>query len=604
MLSILPVEELCRKLRPIFGSKIEKVYLKYTLAKSIEERFEIEQALNALYHKHLNDSILNEKILLEPPKEEEIKGEYPLGTVTYADRNLYSFGLREKDWIRHVCISGMSGSGKTMFAFQILNDFIKFNKPFIIFDWKKSFRPLTLVDPKLLVFTVGNKNIANNFRININRPPKNVDAREWINILTDLIVESFSASYGVHKILSETLDSAFRDFGVYKGSDNYPTWYQIKDRLEEKEEAYKGNKRESEWITSSLRIAHSLCFGGFGESINYKGADTFDIDSLDHLRVLFELNSLNTMEKKFFCEFLLMYIYKSKKVNSESCNSFKQAILVDEAHNIFLKDKPMFVKETVTDTIYREIREYGVGLICLDQHISKLSDTVAGNSACNIAFQQVLFNDITTVSGIMQLSDKKKYFSMLPVGYAIVKLADRFYNPFMIRCPYIELKDQHVSDEVIKGRIENLFNRKTKPEIQEYLVNHIIREMKRGISLEVLKNFLIKNNFREEDVLEAIKLLDNKVYKSSKVDISHSYSLTNEQKQLLRLLEKNPQLGITQVYKLFNLSARKGNELKNSLIEMGLISVQENRNNSGWNKTLVISQKGKKLLSSVLSGKA
>ena len=28
--------------------------------------------------------------------------------------------------------------------------------------------------------------------------------------------------------------------------------------------------------------------------------------------------------------------------------------------------------------IYRELREYGISLICLDQHISKLSDTVKG----------------------------------------------------------------------------------------------------------------------------------------------------------------------------------------------------------------------------------
>ena len=39
-----------------------------------------------------------------------------------------------------IAILGPSGSGKTTFAFQILANFILHKKPFILFDWKKSFR--------------------------------------------------------------------------------------------------------------------------------------------------------------------------------------------------------------------------------------------------------------------------------------------------------------------------------------------------------------------------------------------------------------------------------------------------------------------------------
>ena len=44
----LTVEDLCKKLRPIFGTKIDKVYLKYKLADSLEAKQEIEQALKPL----------------------------------------------------------------------------------------------------------------------------------------------------------------------------------------------------------------------------------------------------------------------------------------------------------------------------------------------------------------------------------------------------------------------------------------------------------------------------------------------------------------------------------------------------------------------------
>ena len=122
---LLTVEEICKKLRPVFGKKIEQIYLKYRMSNNLEEKREIEQALSALYHRHLNEGLLNEKILLEPPNESVMNGEYPLGMISYADQEIFPFTLREKDWIRHVCISGMSGSGKTNLAFQIVGNFIQ-----------------------------------------------------------------------------------------------------------------------------------------------------------------------------------------------------------------------------------------------------------------------------------------------------------------------------------------------------------------------------------------------------------------------------------------------------------------------------------------------
>ncbi len=695
MNTFLTVEEICKKLKPVFGKKIEQIYLKYRLSNSMDEKKEIEQALNALYHRHLNEGLLNDKILLEPPTEAVMQGEYPLGMISYADKEIFPFALREKDWIRHVCISGMSGSGKTNFAFQIIGNFIKHKKPFMIFDWKKSFRPLTLIDKGILLFTVGNNQVSNLFKVNINKPPKGVPAKEWLNFLSDLITESFFASYGVHKLISETLDKTFQEFGVYEGSDNYPTWHQIKDRLEERADKLKRKGRESEWITSALRIAHVLTFGPFGEAINYKDKAALIVEDLLNKKVIFELNSLNNAEKKFFCEFILMHIYKFRKANETVDNgTFRHAILVDEAHNIFLKDRPHFVNETTTDMIYRELREYGTSLICLDQHISKLSDTVAGNSACNIAFQQMLYKDVETVSGIMQLGEVKQYFSMLPVGTAIVKLAERYYRPFLVSIPFVELKQEAVSDEEIRTmmqkkiktkeeyekfressnivniakdmervsqlfkisgvdttkideEVEELIQEKPRLEekqetivkiaqeaidkeevekeklkmqekrriiprnfitnhLQAYIVDYIRAQMKKGYSLEILKQHLLNQGYKPFDVLKAINHIrnvpedlqsrtgfefkefreaDETIGKTS-VQIQKSCSLTQKQKQILELISKYPTLGTAQVYQYLSLSARKGNELRKELIDMGLLKVEEQRSDKGWKKIL------------------
>jgi len=704
MRSIITAEEICKKLRPVVGKQIEQIYLKYRMSDSLEEKREIEQALNALYHKHLNEGLLNDKILLEPPSESVMQGDFPLGMINYADKEVFPFALREKDWIRHVCISGMSGSGKTNMAFQIVGNFIKQKKPFIIFDWKKSFRPLMIIDKELQLFTVGNDKISNLFKININRPPKGVPPKEWLNVLSDLVTESFFASYGVHKLLTETLDRAFHEFGVYEGSENYPTWYQIKDRLEERAEKTKRKGRESEWITSALRIAHVLTFGPFGEAINHKDETSLTVDELLDKKVIFELNSLNNSEKKFFCEFFLTYVYKLKKANELGEEGFKQAIIVDEAHNIFLKDKPHFVNESTTDMIYRELREYGTSLICLDQHISKLSDTVAGNSACNIAFQQMLYKDVETVAGIMQLREVKEYFSMLPVGFAIVKLAERYYKPFLIKVPLVELKKEKVTDEAIREsmhkkiqvrndyeefkqasdiidvakeieKVSEIFKvsgvdttkvdkqieelTPKEPEVKEdvaakkaqeavdkhneeerkieiekkrkiipravitnhlqaYIVDYIRAQIKKGYDLQTLKLHLLNQGYKSSDILKAVSHirhvpqdtqsktgLDFKEFREADETIDEkpvagqmpkSYSLTKIQKQVLELISKHPYLGTAKVYQYLNLSARKGNELKKQLIDMGLMKVEEERNDKGWKKILMPTNEAKTAL--------
>lgn len=582
MLRAITVEEICKKLKPIIGSKADSLYLRYKLADDRETKAEIERAIHALYQKKLNTSLLDEKILLLPPKE--LDGQYELGKITYADKEFGEFCLRDQDYIRHVCVSGMSGSGKTNLAFIILQDFIKKKKPFIVFDWKKSFRPLLKKDKNLFCFTVGNAKVSNLFRININQPPEEVDPKEWVGLLCDLITESFFASYGVHKILTETVDRAFRDFGVYNGSKNYPTWWQIKDRLEQREADLKGKKgRDSEWITSALRIAHVLTFGHFGEAINCKDKYAMKPEELLDKQVLFELNSLSNAEKKFFCEFLLTYIYKLKKASDKSSTSdFKNAIMVDEAHNIFLKDKTNFIKESVTEMVYREIREYGISLICLDQHISKLSDVVAGNSACNIAFQQMLPQDVDCISGIMHIRDNKNYFTMLPVGNAIVKLAERHFMPFEMRVPLSNIKKQQVIDQEVSEKMRKL-----------------IKEKK---SLRIFKERCDINNLRKQlNKVDTICKASGVETQGNTTDlttkpVSESFELAKSQIKFLKYVKRNPKMGIATVYKNLKLSARKGNELKKELVGLGFVEVVEAKDQKGWKKTIQLTDLGEKAI--------
>jgi hypothetical protein len=648
MLSNATIEELCKKLRPILGEQIEKLYMKYSVSTDRDERLEIEKLVNALYHKHLSKSLLSDNIMLEPPEKEVIEAEYSLGTVMYSDKELYTFGLREKDWIRHMCVTGMSGSGKTTFAYTILGSMILKNKPFLVFDWKRSFRPLLKVDKKSLIFTIGNENIKNLFRTNINIPPPGVGPKQWITIIADLLSEAYQTSFGVHKIITEVLHEAFKDFGVYQGSKNYPNWYQIKDRLEtkEKELAEKRSSREYEWVTSAMRIAHELTFGSFGEVINYKGYDRVDLSELMKHQVVFELDGLSNAEKKFFTSFVLTYIFKEKKSDPDNLsNEFKHLILVDEAHNIFLKDRPNFVEEPITEVIFREIREFGESLVCLDQHISKLSDVVSGNSACNIAFQQQLPEDIKAVSSLMQLDNfregnQKKYFSMLPVGQAIVKLAERYNNPFVIKSQFIDVKKLKVSDKVLEEEMEERAQDIERKHIKELgvsqrevveekfnameyhekkkefemsrkgITNHIQKDLvlfiesliKKGYDIKAIRAFLKEKNYKTTDIAVAITNITYENHIKAQQNVLKNKSCSTIIKDLTKTqIEALERLGqhnyaVTELYKSLQLSSRKGNDLKNSLTALGLIDVIEEKFHGGFRKRICLSNKGITLL--------
>jgi hypothetical protein len=671
----LTVEDMCRKLKPFFGEKIDKIYAQYSIANSLDEKNEILQAITLLYQKNLN-KLLDQSLLLEPPKEDEISGKYPLGNIVYAGKELHTFGLNEKDWPRHVCITGMSGSGKTNFAFNILENFIGQDKPFLVFDWKRSFRPLVNVDPSLMIFTIGNDSVSNLFKTNINIPPKGVAPKEWINVLADLLTESFSASFGVHKILLETLDEIFAGWDIYKLPEekrHYPNWMHVKKMLEQKAKDARG--RESEWLESALRIASILTFGAFGKVINYEGKKSLSVEELFDKRAVFELNSLGNIEKKFFCEFILTYIYKHKKsVQSKANEGFNYAILVDEAHNVFLKDKTNFVSESITDMAYREMREYGTSLICLDQHISKLSDTVKGNSACHVAFQQQLPQDIYDISSITQLHKQKDSFSQLKVGTAIVKLSERYTTPFLVRTPYMALTEQKIPDEKITSRAQavmqgieayrddkefidsmdieqetesgkwgiskleehertmkyphseigeipsntqvNEQNTEISEIDEEYdpeysqgiLYSFAKEEIEKGHDLKniekVLESGVGTNGYTSDDVLIVMnKVLSeqlntpvvefseedtvNEIQENQeKLDRAFLDNFEDEEQVFLNFLMEFPNhnYSTVELYKNMGFSARKGNTLKNKLMEREVVVVQEQKNKAGWKK--------------------
>ncbi|MFA5032760.1 MAG: DUF87 domain-containing protein [bacterium] len=427
---------------------------------------------NALWHSYLASSDLKSKqddvdilriiadrkakngyaknIILPPPDKKQTEGEYPLGDVLYADKIYSEFGLCEDEWIKHMLIVGMTGTGKTNTVFQIIKELKKHDKPFLIFDWKKNCRDL-LQFPEFkdtFVFTIGAK--TSSFYFNPLIPPPGVDTKLWLGRIIDVICHAYFAGHGVEYFLRDALNDLYERFGVYKGKKVYPTFRDMEKVL--KKEFVKG--REMLWMASVKRILASLTFPGlFGDVLNVRKRSK--LHKLLNKNVILEMDNLATSDKVFFIEALMLWIYEYRK-NQTKREEFKHAIIIEEAHHMLSGKKERTKgEETIIETIIRMIREFGESIIAIDQEPNKLSDSIKANTYCKICFNLGNGKDIVDISKCMSLEPEEMGFiDRLNIGQAIVKLKGRFNEPVLVQFPKFEIKKGVVNDETLKQAMD------------------------------------------------------------------------------------------------------------------------------------------------------
>ena len=510
------VEELCKRLRPILGSKIDRLWFTY-LAEDSNGKREIENILQILNAKILSEAT-SENILLTPPPKEIACGEYPIGMLTYNEKILYPFGLREDELCQHVGIFGRSGAGKTNVGFILIESLLEKGKPILILDWKRNYRDLLayVKGYDFLVFTVG-RNISP-FQFNPLIPPAGTLPTTWLKKLIEIIASAFYVGEGVIHLMQKAIDAVYKEFGVYKAKVNeYPTMSDVLKWVRE----YKARGREINWLASTLRTVASLCFGEMGKVINVRSH--IGVEELLKKNVIMELDPLTNTDKAFFIEALLLWIHHYRLAESNR-EEFKHCILVEEAHHLFVKREA--TRERTTEIIMREIRELGESIVIITQHPSLISIPALGNTYCTLTFNLKHKADVTTAGNYMLLeNEKRKYLGKLPVGYAAVKLQGRYFAPFLIKIPLVRIKKGVVTDKAIKEKMTGY---------SAFSTPIVAKNGGFGV---------IPLGHKEEAFITDIM--------------------------------NNPFTGIASRYKRLNMSTRNGNAIKELLIEKELIKEQE-----------------------------
>ena len=440
------VQELCRKLKPVLGKKIDRLWSAYLAESDAEGKADIEQTLELLAAKHLGQNYeLDRSPFPPPPREFATTGDIEIGAISYAERKMYPFFVESKRLKEHIVITGRSGSGKTNLTFMLMEGIMSRGIKVLALDWKRGYRDLMSLYTDLRVYTVG-RNVSP-LRFNPLIPPTGCEPHIWIKLIVDVMAGAYLGGEGVISLLVAGLDHLYRQAGVFDKTQRH--WPTIQDLLIWlKTVKLKG--RAAMWQASAERILLAMTYGEFGAVLNTQ--DNSHVAELLSYNAVLEMDGLSSSsDRVMFSESLTLYLYRYRLAQGPQ-EKLTNMIILEEAHNLLLK-KASDSKESVLETSIRMVRQYGLGYVFVDQSASLLSRVAFANSYATIALSQKLRSDVQTVSGAMNLTDEQKQaLNTLPVGTAVIRVADEYPEPFLVKIRLCPIREGCISDKAIKAK--------------------------------------------------------------------------------------------------------------------------------------------------------
>lgn len=428
-------ELLARKLHPLRPRAVER-WLRARALAPPELRELIDQQI-VHTAQHVLGDVANQPLLSLPP-ERVIQGPLHLGTVLYAGGR-GECGLRVEEILQNLAIFGRSGAGKTNVVLHLIRQFSQRRIPFLFLDWKRTARHLLPhLNGRVHVYTPG-RSIAP-LAFNPFVPPQGLEPETYANQVVDLLAAAYTLGDGASSLVQKCL----RD--LYAG-DLAASPARLLERLNR--EPLKG--RALGWQVSARRALESLVLARLSREDPATQVDL--VAELIHGPTIVELDALNHNAKRFLVPALLLWIFYVQMANRHR-EQLALVIVIEEAHHLLYRSERRS-QETVMNMLLRQCRELGIGVIVVDQHPHLISSAALGNTFATICLNLKEPSDVNKAAALTSLSDDDRpWLGRLPVGQGVVKLQDRWREPFLVRFPRVEVDKGAVDDRALRAYID------------------------------------------------------------------------------------------------------------------------------------------------------
>ncbi len=511
------VEKILNKLRPLMPDRVAR-WVRTLELTDPETRSLLEKQIISTAYQVLGD--FHHKPLLSLPPPDKAQGAIQLGTLLY-DQPRGPLGISSAELLQNMAILGRSGAGKTNVTFHLLAQLIQRKIPFVYLDWKRTARHLIPnFEHQLDIYTPG-RSIAplpfNPFVV-----PPETEPNVYANQVVDVMSQAFTLGDGSRSIVRKAIVM------LYEQGNLSPSVKEITQEVQK----IPNTGRIGTWKITAMRALETLDFA------NITSKDPLSQEQLTqrllHQNTVIELDALSQESKKFLIPLLCQWLY-SVRLKSPDREKLKLVIFIEEAHHVLHKHAQTS-HETLLEMLMRQCRELGIGMVVVDQHPHLLSAAALGNTYTTVCLNQKDPSDINKAAAISLLdNDDKNTFSRLPVGQAVIKLQDRWPQPFLVQFPLMPVQKGIVSDAMLARYFA----------LQQRNTSHSTR------TTSLLPKF---------DQVPRIPLFDS--------------PLDQPAFALIQDVHQHPQDGVKARYQRLGLSIGAGNRLKQQLIRQHWLEEQ------------------------------
>lgn len=339
----------------------------------------------------------------------------------------------------HTFITGSTGTGKSNFIYNLLEQIYEEEKHFIVIEPAKGEYKNVLGGFDDVSVYGTNPMYTELLHINPFSFPKHINVLEHI----DRLVEIFNACWPMYAampaVLKDAIERVYKDKGwIFSNpayySDDFPTFADLIKVLPEimSESLYSADTK-SDYSGALITRVKSLTNGINGEI--FCSTKEISNEALFDKNVIVDISRVGSIETKSLIMGILIMKLQEYRMQPDKMNESLQHITVlEEAHNLLRRTSFAQAQESsnlqgksvemLTNAI-AEMRTYGEGFIIADQAPDMLDEAVIRNTNTKIIFRLPDENDCELVGKSIALNDVQiKELAKLPAFVAVIHQND------------------------------------------------------------------------------------------------------------------------------------------------------------------------------------